>query len=208
MGEQKKYAYQIEMLMQKKIDRLLEEGSWSRAMLAKLRRGIGKPPGELPELFEIFLSDMPDELYGEHDDPSYAVWSIYTALTLFALHQQGKDHAMSVGRKTEDKRFGNSLGSAVGHLVRQDMDRGPAIKRRFDKVTTATALTELAHHARGLIQLLRTCDVTLDYPRFAVDLYWFQFDEIRDRIRLRWGQDFYIMAQANNKKENGGISNE
>lgn len=208
MGEQKNYAYQIEMLMQKKIDRLLEEGSWSRAMLAKLRRGIGKPPGELPELFEILLTDMPDELYGRNDEPSYAVSAIYTALTLFALHQQGKDHAMSVGRKTEDKKTENSLGSAVGHLVRQDKDRELAIKRRFDTVTTATTLTELSHHARGLIQLLRTGDVTLDYARFAVDLYWFQFDEIRNRIRLRWGQDFYLLAQANNKKENGGISNE
>lgn len=200
MGEQKNYAYQIEMLTQKKIDCLLEEGPWSRAMLAKLRRGIGKPLGELPELFEILFTDVSDELYGKDDEPSYAVWAIYTALTLFALHQQGKDHAMSVGRKTEDEKSGNSLGSAVGHLVRQDMDRGPAIKRRFDSVTTATSLMELAHHARGLIQLLRTGDVTLDYPRFAVDLYWFQFDEIRNRIRLRWGQDFYLISQENIEK--------
>lgn len=208
MGEHKNYAQQIKMLMHKKVGCLLSDDPWSRAMLAKLRRGIGKQPGELPELFEILFADMPEDLFGKNDEPSYAVQAIYTALTLFSLHQQGKDHPMSIAGKIKDKKTGNSLGAAIGHLVKQDKDREPAIKRRFDTVTTATVLTELAHHARSLIQLLRTGDITLDYPRFAVDLYWFQFDEIRNRIRLRWGQDYYLTAQTNIDKVNGGISNE
>lgn len=208
MGNQKKYAQQIEMLVHKKIRCLLSNEPWSRAMLAKLRRGVGKQPGELPELFEILFADMPEELFGKSDEPSYSVKAIYTALTLFALHQQGKERPMSIDGKTEDKKLGNSLGSAVGRLVKQDNDREQAIKRRFDTVTTATELTELSHHARSLIQLLRAGDITLDYPRFAVDLYWFQFDEIRNRARLRWGQDYYLTAQTNIDKVNGGISNE
>ena len=55
-------AYQIKRLTQQKVERLSAEGPWSRAMLAKLRRGIGKQPGELPELFEILFMDMPEEL--------------------------------------------------------------------------------------------------------------------------------------------------
>ncbi len=208
MGEQGKHAYQIKKLTQTKVERLLTESPWSRAMLAKLRRGIGKQPGELPDLFEILLGDMPEELYGRGDDPSYSEWAIYTALTLFALHQQGKDHPMSVGGKTENKNTGNSLGAAVGYLVKQDRDREPAIKRRFDSVATANEFTEFAHHARGLIQLLRAGDIALDYPRFAEDLFWYQFDEIRNRVRLRWGEDYYRIAQANAEKENGGDRNE
>jgi CRISPR system Cascade subunit CasB len=181
-------ACQIKMLTQGKIERLLTEGPWSRAMLAKLRRGIGKQPGELPELFEIVLSDMPEELYGLGDEPSYSVWAIYTALTLFALHQQGKDRPMSAGNKIDGKYTGNSLGAAVGYLVRKDKERETAIKRRFDAVVTANEFTELAHHARGLIQLLRAGDIALDYPRFAEELYWYQFDEKRNQIRLRWGR--------------------
>lgn len=208
MGEQGKYAYQIKKLTLEKVERLLTESPWSRAMLAKLRRGVGKQPGELPELFEIFLSNMPEELYGKGDDPSYSEWAIYTALTLFALHQQGKEHSMSVGGKIENKNTGNSLGAAVGYLVKQDRDREPAIKRRFDSVATANVFTEFAHHARGLIQLLRAGDIALDYPRFAEDLFWFQFDEMRNRVRLRWGEDYYRIAQSNVEKENGGDRNE
>jgi CRISPR system Cascade subunit CasB len=208
MGEQRNYAYQIKKLTQGKIDRLLEESPWSRAMLAKLRRGIGKPPGELPELFEILFSDMPEDFYGKgNKGPSYPVWAIYTALTLFALHQQGKDRPMSVSEKKGNRNTGNSLGTAVGYLVRQDKNRESAIKRRFDAVITANEFTEFAHHARGLIQLLRAGDITLDYPCFAEDLFWYQFDETRNRVRLRWGEDYYI-AQQNAEKENGGVGNE
>lgn len=204
MGEQGKYAYQIRKLTQKKVERLLAESPWSRAMLAKLRRGIGKQPGDLPELFEIVLRDLSEELYGKGNEPSYSEWAIYTALTLFALHQQGKDHPMSVVGKSEDNNTGNSLGAAVGYLVKRDRDREPAIKRRFDAVTTANEFTEFAHHARGLIQLLRAEDIALDYPCFAEDLFWYQFDEMRNRVRLRWGEDYYRVAQLNAEKENGG----
>ncbi len=210
MKKQRSQAYQIKMLTRRKVERLLTEGPWSRAMLAKLRRGIGKEPGEVPELFEILFSDMPEELYGKGDEPSYAVWAIYTTLTLFALHQQGKDHPMSVDGEAGGKKTGNSLGAAVGYLVKKvvkkDKDREPAIKRRFDAVSTANEFTEFAHHARGLIQLLRAGDIVLDYPRFAEDLYWYQFDEVRNRIRLRWGEDYYRIAQLHTEKENGGVS--
>lgn len=207
MHKQENNAYQIKKLTKQKIERLLTESPWSRATLAKLRRGIGKQPGEMPELFEIILGDMPEQLYGKGDRPSYSVWALYTALTLFALHQQGKDRPMSKSGNTENKNAGNSLGAAVGYLVKQDRDRESAIKRRFDAVVTANEFTEFAHHARGLIQLLRAGDVALDYPRFAGDLYWYQFDEMKNRVRLRWGEDYYRVLQMNTENEVGGDIN-
>jgi len=208
MGEQEKTSYQIKKLTQEKIEHLLTESPWSRAMLAKLRRGVGKQPGELPELFEIWLMDMPEKLYGKGNQPSYSEWAIYVALTLFALHQQGKDHPMCVEGGTENKKTGNSLGAAVGSLVKKDINRESAIKRRFDAVATANEFTEFSHHARGLIQLLRAEDIALDYPRFAEDLFWYQFDEKRNRVRLSWGEDYYRITQSNAGKENGGDRNE
>ena len=207
MVRQRNYEYLIKTLTKDKIKRLLHESAWSRAMLARLRRGIGKQPGELPELFEVFLGNMPEEFYGKNDKPSEPEWAIYTALTLFALHQQGKDCPMSV-RGDNDRDSGISLGAAVGYLVKRDKNRETSIKRRFDATITANVFTELAHHARGLIQLLRAGDIALDYPRFAEDLYRYQFDEMRNRVRLRWGEDYYRITQSNAEKENGGIQNE
>lgn len=208
MSKRVKDAYYLKKLTQEKIERLSTDSPWSRAMLAKLRRGIGKKPGELPELFEVLLEGMPEQFYSKSDEPSYSEWAVYTALTLFALHQQGKDRPMSVGGINESKNTGNSLGAAVGYLVKQDRDREPAVKRRFDAAATANEFTEFAYHARGLIQLLRTGDITLDYPKFAEDLFWYQFDERRNQIRLRWGEDYYRITYQNVEEENGGDDNE
>ena len=61
-----------------------------RAELAKLRRGIGHAPGELPELWGCFLLGMPESFQGR-SAPSAAEWAVYLALTLYAVHQQGND---------------------------------------------------------------------------------------------------------------------
>ncbi|HBN85341.1 MAG TPA: type I-E CRISPR-associated protein Cse2/CasB [Clostridiales bacterium] len=209
MEESRNLSYLIRKLTEEKIERLLMEDPWSRAMLAKLRRGIGKQPGEQPELFEILLNNVPEDLYGKGDEVSKPVWAIYTALTLFALHQQGNEQPMSNSGNAEGKKQGNSLGTAVGYLVKKnDEDRKSAVKRRFDAVITANEFTEFAYHARSLIQLLKAEKITLDYPHLAEDFYWYQFDEVRNRIRMRWGEDFYRIAQRNDHKENGGVCNE
>lgn len=193
---------QINGLVQKKINRLLRQQAWGRVMLSKLRKGFGRQIGEQPELFEVLLEDTPEQLYSKGDEPSYAEQAIYTALTLFALHQQGKDHSMS-------KKAGNSFGAAIGKLVQQNKDRETAIKRRFDAIITANDLTGFTHHARGLFQLLRDKDINLDYPRFAEDLYWYQFDGPRNKILLHWSEDYYRASRfnstKNNEKEKGEI---
>ena len=62
-----------------------------KASLANLRRGIGTTPGDIPELWELFLQDLPEEMLSRNGVPTHAQWAVYITLTLFALHQQGKD---------------------------------------------------------------------------------------------------------------------
>ena len=65
-----------------------------RAELAKLRRGVGHRPGELPELWGSFLLGMPEGFQG-NNGPTAAEWAVYLALTLYAVHQQGNDRPMN-----------------------------------------------------------------------------------------------------------------
>ena len=62
-----------------------------KAALANLRRGVGRVPGDLPELWGSFLLGMPQELQSINGEPTRAEWSIYLALTLYAMHQQGNE---------------------------------------------------------------------------------------------------------------------
>lgn len=172
-----------------------ESESVSRATLAKLRRGIGKKPGSSPELWEATFQDMPPELMGTGEEPSSAEWAVHTALTLYALHQQGKDLQLQCMNKD-----GESLGKALRKLVSDDEEE-KRIKRRFDAASTSNSMEEFAHHLRGLIQLLKAKSIPLDYPALAEDLYWFQFPSARDSVRLRWGRDFY-RPQSNEENEN------
>ena len=179
-----------------------------RAELAKLRRGIGHAPGELPELWGTFLQGMPED-FQSSSGPSAAEWAVYLALTLYAVHQQGNDRLM------------NCPGSTLGRAVRQLAERNSAgqdwteasVLRRFNALATAEEITEISHHLRGMIQLLRAAKdggIPLDYPQLAADLYELQctdprYPQIPAHVRLRWGQDLYRDAKPvleENEKEN------
>lgn len=173
-----------------------------RAELAELRRGIGHRPGELPTLWGSFLAEMPEQLMGRTNEPSKAEWAIYTALTLFALHQQGET---GVSMNQPNKM----LGSAVRQLaektaVGQDWTES-SVLRRFNALATADSMPEVSHHLRGVIQLLRREKIPLDYPQLAADLYRLQFVESAANVRLQWGRQLYAIATEKteeNKKEN------
>lgn len=162
----------------------------SRATLAILRRGIGRLPGSMPELWSATFRGMPEEMMGTGKTPTRAEWAVHIGLTLFALHQQGnspKEKCMH--------QEGRSLGASVRALIHNDDDEA-RVKRRFDAVATSDGLPELASHLRGLVQLFKSEGIGLDYAQLTEDVYRFQFPEARDSVRLNWGRDFYRSGQA------------
>ena len=146
----------------------LDLGS-SKAQLARLRRGAGKRPGELPELWGIFLRNMPEELMGKEGRPSYAEWAIYTALTLFALHQQG--HSEPMHAEGEENR----LGRAVKKLAHGEEEE-ENVRRKFSIAARSDDMEELSYHLKTLVRMLGSNDIKLDYEDLAKDLYRFQFE--------------------------------
>ena len=176
--------------------------SEARAALANLRRGVGRRPGELPQLYGELLQDMPEEMYSAGSKPSYAEWAVYMALTLYAMHQQGKDV------KTDNMNRENvSLGNAASELV-ADNDDTERIWKRLYAVASSADMQEMSSHIRALIKLLRDKDIPLDYPQLAKDLYFYQLsDESAEHIRLKWGQDFYKKRTDENKEDNNNEEN-
>lgn len=171
----------------------LDLGS-SKAQLARLRRGAGKRPGELPELWGIFLRNMPEELMGKEGRPSYAEWAIYTALTLFALHQQG--HSEPMHAEGEENR----LGRAVKKLAHGEEEE-ENVRRKFSIAARSDDMEELSYHLKTLVRMLGRNDIKLDYEDLAKDLYRFQFENDTDQVRLKWGQDFYRFVGTKDRGE-------
>ena len=175
---------QIEQYTKQKITSLIVQAKSNTGVLAELRRGIGKKPGELPQLWGYFLESMPENFYGDKE-PSRAEWAIYTVLTLYALHQQGKSLETDVMYQE-----GQTFGKAVANLVHNENDKERVI-RRFNTIATAISIEEMVHYLRGMIQLLRNENIGLDYPALAGNIFIYQFPEFSSQVRLKWGQDFY-----------------
>ena len=163
-----------------------------RGMMANLRRGVGKSPGEIPELWGLIFDKMPEELLGK-SKASPAEWAVYTALTLYALHQQGNEKFMNV----EDV----SVGKAASMLVKNDDEDKDRIRRRLGLVVTATSPSDLAYHLRGVIQLLSREEIGLDYALLARDLYLMNYEERAKDIKLSWGREFYRKVEDENAKQ-------
>jgi CRISPR system Cascade subunit CasB len=155
------------------------------AALARLRRGVGKPVGAIPELWRYTLAGLPVERDNPGEDPTFGEQAAYTAMTLFAVHQQSRTQEMH--------QPGQSLGAAARQL-RTRAASADAVRRRFEALGTAESFDEVVHHARGLITQLRGHAIPLDYGQFASDLFYLQ-TRGRDRVRLRWGRDFYRIPQ-------------
>ena len=50
---------------------------------------------------------------------------------------------------------------------------------------------EFAVHIRGIVQLLKSAGIPLDYVKLAEDLYVLQIPEAKSRICLKWAEDYY-----------------
>jgi CRISPR system Cascade subunit CasB len=192
---------QVIDLTRKKLTRLLNvsnEGQ-QKALLANLRRGIGRSPGELPALWGVLFDQVPDKFL----EDQWGEWALYTALTLFALHQQGRDP------KTEPMhREGIGLGQAMACLVDGQRENEERITRRFNQIATSADLLEMSQHLRGTVQLLRGEGIPLDYAQLAGDLYLYQNPNYQTDVRLRWGQDYYRKLNQTKEQESEENSHE
>ncbi|CRK59252.1 CRISPR-associated protein, Cse2 family [Alloactinosynnema sp. L-07] len=173
--------------------RVLQEGYLSNrsaavGALARLRRGLGKPAGSVLDILdhthhpEFVLDPQSDEATPQER-------AAHLAMTLYALHQQAQTQRMH--------KAGRRFGQAVRALVAGDLTPQDPVARRFAMIGTADSLDELTHHLRGMIQLLRTKQIPLDYGRLATDLLFWQFPSSAAGVRLRWGRDFHFSKTTN-----------
>lgn len=171
----------IRQIVEGKIEQI-EYSNSGNLTLAKLRKGIGKAPGEIPELWSLVVEDIPEGI--SEEEQTAAEWSVYIALVLYAHHrlQQKNVH-----------RHGGSLGSAVKLLVikKDDPDGEERFVSEMMRITSLTEPNMIFSQLNHLIKHLAQTKVSLDYARLASDICLLQSEEGRERVRMDWGMDFY-----------------
>ena len=171
----------------------------SKADLANLRRAVGKKPGSVPEIWGLTIGGLPERFTSKNLNPNREEWTVHIALTLFSLHQQSADKLMH----SKGKEY--SLGNSVRKLVKTNEDES-RVKRRFDSVSTSSDIEELSNHLRGLIQILKTDSISLDYTSLTEDIYLFQNPEMKDKVKLKWGRDYYSYLNQEKKISNNNAN--
>ena len=99
-------------------------------------------------MWPILFENLPEEFLSSYQQPSYEELAIYTALQLYALHQQG----VSTSVMLDDSKPYENIGFALGKLRKED--NTTSIDRRFNTMITSSTFEELTYHLRHLISLL------------------------------------------------------
>ncbi|WP_161958483.1 type I-E CRISPR-associated protein Cse2/CasB [Ornithinimicrobium cavernae] len=163
--------------------------------LAELRRAIGAAGRADPRSWALVLDGLPDALsvpsHGSLSRPTRAERSIFTALTTYAIHQQGQRQPMHVA--------GVTLGQATRRLARQRVrgegagDLDEQVVQRLHRVSLAQTDELRAHALRGLVTLMKgaASPVALDYGRLAQDIYWLLTPSTAASVHLNWGRGLH-----------------
>ncbi|MGI5133170.1 type I-E CRISPR-associated protein Cse2/CasB [Pseudonocardia sp. CA-107938] len=164
-------------------------GGIDGAVLAALRRGIGREAGTVAAMWPYY------QHLNERGEVTRVLRAEHLVLTLFGVHQQSKRQPMH--------RAGVSVGAAMARLRGSDRFSTDAVERRFAAFATATSLTEAGTHLRGLVTQLREIDQVMDYTALLTDLVHWQNPERAGEVRRRWGLQFFVTKSKDdhNKSE-------
>ncbi|MFE7277243.1 type I-E CRISPR-associated protein Cse2/CasB [Streptomyces sp. NPDC057623] len=174
----------------------LGDSSKAVAALARLRRGAGRDAAEMPDLWNLVdtghLHIGADGLRPlSEQELSRAEDALYTALTLWALHQQSRGARM---HRSHTRKRPMGLGAAVRRLMPPSGIDEP-IRKRLVRVGTAPDLATLAQRLRDIVVLLRSADIPLDYGLLAGQLYAWQWPDGSGAVRREWGRSFHSWQQ-------------
>ncbi|TNY37284.1 type I-E CRISPR-associated protein Cse2/CasB [Thermomonospora catenispora] len=176
----------------------LADQSAAVATLAQLRRGAGKLPQDMPELWGMIGTEALFEEDLSETEAIRAENALFLAVTLYALHQQSR---------TEQGMHqpGIELGAAVRRMMPGNEIDEP-IRRRFVRVGAASTPDVLAYRLRELVTLLRRYAIPLDYRLLATRLYQAQTPDGMRRVRQIWGGSFHAYRPENADTENTPIA--
>ena len=177
------------------------------AARAQLRHGLGKEVGSVPSIWTYTLESERPGLRDKDKDKddkelSRGERAVHTSLTLWARHQGSNAAPMHM---VEAKEAPRSFGAAVRALAEKGRgDKRPEetpVFRRLSSVVAVQAFDALAHHLRGIVDLLEAAEIPMDYGLLAADLFEWQDSQYRSAVTRRWGRQF---ARAPIPAENAG----
>lgn len=164
--------------------------SKDRGAIANLRRGLGKPPGTVPQADRYVLKFLPEDTEVGQEEP------YYLAASLFAFWYQGRDKVISDPPP--------NLGSSLRSLVDKEAGSGnrDEVEKRIEKHLVALLnchRDDLPEHLRQIVSLLKAKDVPINWAQLLSDIrHWERDDRI---VQKAWARAFWIGSRQKEEKE-------
>ncbi len=149
-----------------------------RAVLAHLRRGLGKEPGTCAETYPYVVPWIPNEA-GVRTQNNY-----YVISALFAMHPDHSDET-------------DSLGATLRTLAKKT-DSDASTERRFVAMLNAHG-DDLPEHLRHTISRVRAEGIPVNYDQLMLHLnHW---DHDSRWVQKRWASDFWAAQPGTSEEE-------
>ena len=162
--------------------------SEDRAALAALRRGLGHPPGTVPDMYPYVVRFLPKDAY----PGSWLEQSYYLVASLYGLYPESVDSG--------------NLGTHFAKTLDPDPERNGAIERRFTTLLT-THPDDLHFTLRQSISFLKSHEKCegINWHQLMWDLRDWGFPERQNRVQKRWAGQFWrrISDQTEDKTADG-----
>ena len=160
----------------------LETLAEDRAALAALRRGLGQPPGTVPDMYPYVVGRLPQDVYPN----SWTEQTYYLIAALYALHP--------------DSAAEGNLGSHFARTLEPNLDYSEAIERRFTALLTAHP-DDLHFYLRQAISFLKSKDVPVNWHQLMWHVLTWGNPEKRTRVQKQWAAQFWRRRRNDTSKK-------
>ncbi len=151
----------------------LESLREDRAALARLRRGLGRQPGTVADMFPYVAPWVPPDAPRPLEDAYYLV------AALFASHP--------------DAGGSGSMGDHFRRVVVDDPASADAVERRFTALLAAHP-DDLAFYLRQAVSFLRSRGVPVDWHQLFADMC--RWAHPHRPVQRRWARAFWGRPSA------------
>lgn len=200
----------IRFITDKIIQELYGNGSPNKAVLASIidAASFTSPRSQAvwPIMFKYFTPDM----MSTSGKPTYAEKAVYAALRFYALSQQGNEELTYAKWSSSSDSKGATLFQILAKM-RQNPDNKDSLDRRIQPLLKVNNIDRVTKDLTQLVGMVKTSNFSqpIDYALLASDLYSFQFNyEAANRIRVRWGQQYFYQNNKENDDLKGSNTND
>jgi CRISPR system Cascade subunit CasB len=149
-----------------------QETPRQRAALATLRRGLGKPAGEVIEMYPYVVPYLPEGLHQRQEEAYFIV------AALFGMHPHNWPG--------EGKPWATNLGASFRRL--QQKRDNPSLEKRFAALLDASR-EALEDHLRQAVSLLRSEEIPVNYLQLLKDIQAWDYED--RSVQRAWARAFW-----------------